>query len=253
MITLQYCSDLHLEFPENKAWLKAFPIKPVGEILLLSGDIVPFSVMHKHTDFFKYVSDHFKWTYWLPGNHEYYHSDAAKRSGTLHEKIKDNVFLVNNTSVQHDNIRLIFSTLWSSINPAHGYEIERNMSDFHVIRYNDYRFTADRFTELHKNSLEYLKAAIVQSHNCTTVVATHHVPTLLHYPAQYKGSLLNEAFAVELFPFIEGSSINYWIYGHHHANAPDFTIGKTTMLTNQLGYVQYGEHYLFNTAKTIIV
>lgn len=25
-------------------------------------------------------------------------------------------------------------------------------------------------------------------------------------------------------------------------NAPDFTIGKTQMLTNQLGYVKYEEH-----------
>ena len=250
-MTIQYCSDLHLEFPANKALLKASPIKPVGEILILAGDVVPFAVLNKHADFFKYVADHFEYTYWLPGNHEYYHSDAAKRSGTLHEKISNNVFLVNNTTVHHGDTRFILSTLWSKINPAHSWDIERNMSDFQVIRYNGYRFTTDRFSELHQASIQCMKDELAKNYTGNTIVATHHVPTLMHYPAQYKGSILNEAFAVELSPLIETSGIDYWIYGHHHTNTPDFTIGKTTMITNQLGYVQYGEHRLFDNAKTI--
>jgi len=36
---------------------------------------------------------------------------------------------------------------------------------------------------------------------------------------------LNEAFAVELFELIEDSGPDYWIYGHHHNNIPDFSIG----------------------------
>ena len=65
--------------------------------------------------------------------------------------------------------------------------------------------------------------------------------------------MLSGAFGVELFRFIESSSIDYLLYGHHHSNIPDFKIGKTVMLTNQLGYVQYGEHSRFDKAKTIDV
>ena len=107
-MTLQYCSDLHLEFRENKQFLNQHPLQSKGEILILAGDIVPFIEMDKHKDFFNYISDNFKLTYWLPGNHEYYYSDASERSGTINEKIRDNIFLVNNISVQQDGVKAYF-------------------------------------------------------------------------------------------------------------------------------------------------
>lgn len=251
-ITIQYASDLHLEFPQNKEFMKANPLQPRGDVLLLAGDVVPFALMDKHQDFFSYVSDHFKTTYWIPGNHEYYYFDLAKKSGTLNEDIRTNVHLVNNVTIEKDAIRFIFSTLWSKIGPDKQWYIEKNMSDFQLIKYKGYRFSIDWFNELHADCLRFVTAELHHNNTGKTIVVTHHVPTFLNYPDEYKASELNEAFAVELFDLIETNGPDYWIYGHHHSNAPDFKIGKTEMLTNQLGYVKYGEHQLFNTEKTLI-
>lgn len=248
---IQYASDLHLEFPENKKFLKEKPLQPKGDILILAGDIVLFTQMDKHKDFFKYVSDHFQVTYWVPGNHEYYYFDATKKSGTINEKIRENVFLVNNISIAHKNVRFIFSTLWSKISPEHQWQIEREMNDFHLIKYNGKRFSSEPFNQLHEESILFIKQELKENKDDKLIVVTHHVPTYMNYPEQYKGSILSDAFAVELFNVIEPSEISYWIYGHHHQNTPGFEIGSTQLITNQLGYVQQHEHQLFQTDKII--
>jgi predicted phosphohydrolase len=248
---IQYASDLHLEFTANKEFLKLHPLQPVGDVLILAGDIVPFTIMDKHMDFFTRLGDRFEQVYWLPGNHEYYGFDASKKCGGLLEKIRANVSLVNNFSIVHDGVKLIFSTLWSHISPAHEWEIERGMNDFRVIWFGDFRFSAQRYNQLHAESLAFLKQEVTETQASKMLVFTHHCPTFMHYPEQYKGDVLNEAFAVELYDLIESSPIDYWVYGHHHTNTPEFAIGKTKLLTNQLGYVQRNEHQLFEANKVI--
>lgn len=250
-LKLQYASDLHLEFPANKEYLNQHPLQPVGGVLVLAGDIVPFAVMDKHQDFFSYVADNFETTYWLPGNHEYYHFDIAKKSGVLNEVIRNNVFLVNNTSVAHENIKLIFSTLWSNISPVYQWQIERSLNDFHLIKHKGYRFSAELYNQLHAACLAFIQNELKTNKEEQVAVFTHHCPTFVNYPEQYKGDILNEAFAVELHDLIESSNINFWAYGHHHCNIPEFRIGQTKLITNQLGYVQRNEHRLFETNKVI--
>lgn len=250
---IQYASDLHLEFPENKEFLKANPLQPKGDLLLLAGDIIPFALMDKHKDFFSYISNNFETTYWIPGNHEYYYFDLAKKSGVLNENIRSNIHLVNNQTVILNDIRFIFSTLWSKIGPENQWTIEKGVSDFQVIKYKNFRFSTERFNMLHEESLQFVTSELSSDFTGKTIVVTHHVPTFLNYPEEYKNSDLNEAFAVELFDLIKGTKPDYWIYGHHHFNTPDFLIGETEMRTNQLGYVKNGEHKLFDTGKTIMV
>lgn len=250
-MSIQYCSDLHLEFDNNSKHLNKYPLIPSAEILLLGGDIVPFAQMNHFAAFFDWVSENFRAAYWIPGNHEYYHSDINERSGTLNETIRNNVFLVNNVTIDLGVTDLICSTLWSHIDTVNEWQIRRAMSDFHVIADGGGKLTIDRFNQLHAESVQFVQKALAASKNQRKVVLTHHVPTFINYPPKYKNDVLNEAFATELHDLIQTMAPDCWIFGHTHYNTPAFKIGNTQILTNQFGYVKYGEHNTFVRDRVI--
>jgi predicted phosphohydrolase len=239
---IQYCSDLHLEFFENRKLIREQPLKVVGDILLLGGDIIKFSDWDKHDDFFKFCSDNFRHTYWIPGNHEYYDFDISYKCGHINEKFSENITLVNNHVEVVDDIRIIFSTLWSKISQQRAFLIQQSLNDFRVIRYKGRNFTATQYNSYHAECKKFLADTFKKKFDGKTVVLTHHLPTFMNYPAEYKNSDINEAFATELFELVEVSNADFWLYGHTHGNTPEFKIGKTSMLTNQLGYVQGGKY-----------
>jgi predicted phosphohydrolase len=256
MMTIQYCSDLHLELPENTKWLQSNPLVPSADILILAGDVIPFVAMEQCADFISFLADHFQATYWLPGNHEYFGSDiTAGRYGSFREAIRPNVFLLNNQVEQVEDVALVFSTLWSHISPAAEWDIARSVTDYRSILQDGQPFRPLHSNRLHAECLSFAQSAVadVRANNSKVVVATHHVPTLQNYPKQFKGSLINEAFASELYDYIGPSGINAWIYGHHHCNTPEFMIGNTRLLTNQLGYIRKREYYGFRKDAVIQV
>jgi Icc-related predicted phosphoesterase len=73
--------------------------------------------------------------------------------------------------------------------------------------------------------------------NEKTIVVTHHVPTLMNFPMEFKGDVFS-AYATELSEMIEELKPNAWIYGHSHHSKPKFQIGETILLNNALGYVR---------------
>ena len=217
--------------------------------MVLAGDITLLRVKENYLWFFKKLSKQFKAVYWLPGNHEYYHSDLANFETPLFENILKNVFLLKNKTIIIENVELIFSILWSYIPVQHEWITQKNVSDFHYIKLNGKTIMPKDFNVMHEADLEFIKEEIAKPTGNKKIVVTHHVPTLMHYPTQYLNSEINGAFATELFDVIESSNVNYWIYGHHHCNTADFNVGKTTMLTNQLGYVHHQENILFRNDK----
>ena len=83
---IQYASDLHLEFAENRFFIEDGGIEPVGEVLVLAGDVSYLgdkNMMKKR--FFDWCAERFKETLIVPGNHEFYHGyDIGQIYGHTH-------------------------------------------------------------------------------------------------------------------------------------------------------------------------
>ncbi len=76
--------------------------------------------------------------------------DLGEVASPLFEKIRSNVFLVNNQVIPLKEVTLICSTLWSHISPQNEWDIQQCISDFSTIRFKGRRFTPAHFNQLHQ-------------------------------------------------------------------------------------------------------
>jgi predicted phosphodiesterase len=251
---IQYASDLHLEFSDNSSYLKHNPLKPVGDILVLAGDIgyLNDDNYSKHP-FWDYVSENFLQVIVAVGNHELYkYYDLAQMPRGLLCSIRENVKCYYDAVVQVENIDLIVSTLWAKIPLEEAYLTERGVSDFYRILCNGEPLTFDNFNREHDRCFHFIQDEVAKSNAEHIIVVTHHVPSFQLASPDFAGNRINGAFTVELEQYIESSPIEYWIYGHSHRNINKI-IGKTRCVSNQLGYVSQNEHHTFNPEKIIDV
>lgn len=245
---IQYASDLHLEFADNRNYLDGGGIVPVGDVLVLAGDVAYLGDRNMmKLKFWDWCAEHFRETFIVPGNHEFYGGfDIAQTMEAFEFEYRDNVRYLNNSSVVLDETELFFTTLWTKISPLFLWEIQRGMNDFRRGVLDGEQFSANEVDGLHRRCLEWLDSAIKASSAAHKVVITHHCPTLRDEFNGYPGGSLNTAFQVDLDAFVEQSGAEYWIYGHtHYAGGSGSVIGKTKLLCNQLGYVFYDEHSAF--------
>lgn len=244
---IQYASDLHLEFPSNVDYLKNNPLKPIGDILILAGDITYYSEEYLDHWIIDYLADNFKEVYMIQGNHEFYkNSDLSVQLKPFMEDIRPNFHVVNNLSVSIDGYKFIFSTLWSKISHLKEQFILRGLNDYRAIKMSGETLKIADTNNLHSKAVEFLKSELTYD-SLKNIVVTHHLPSDILVASCYNGSLLNEAFTTNL-DWLEDYPIDYWIYGHSHGNIRGKKIGSTEFLTNQLGYVQYeNTHKTFKT------
>jgi predicted phosphohydrolase len=247
-VKIQYASDLHLEFRDNSRFLQNNPLIPSGDILLLAGDISYLNDDGYATHlFWDWVSENFRQTLIVPGNHEFYNKEdvGTIQNGCIVE-IRPNVKYYYNTVVTIDNIDFILCTLWANIPVENAFITQQNVSDFFCINYNGRLLTAYNFNQMHQDAVEFLKNTLQNDRHHKRIVVSHHVPTALCMADEFKHSRINGAFVAELYGFIYDNRIDCWVYGHSHRNMPEININGTRMLCNQLGYVHLRENVSFN-------
>lgn len=248
---IQFVSDLHLEFEQNRCYLEEPPLPVTGDILLIAGDTAYLDIPESNHDtyskyhFWDWVAEYYKQVIVCFGNHDFYgYYDLATMSNGYCKQIRPNIHAYYNAVVSLEDIDIVVSTLWAKIEPYNAFMTERSVSDFYRILYNGHRLTADDFNAEHERCLSFIKQAVTASRAKTKIVLTHHVPTNLCTAKEFQCSTINGAFTVELGDYIVESTIDYWIYGHSHRNI-EAQIGTTHIISNQLGYISHGE-YLTN-------
>ena len=258
---IQFVSDLHLEFPKNRRWLADHPLEVTGDILLIAGDTAYLDLpesgcdTYSQYDFWDWASEHYKQVIVCFGNHDFYgYYDLATMPNGYCKEIRSNIHAYYNEVVHIGDIDIIVSTLWAKIPPYDAYVTERNVSDFYRIVYDGHRLTTDDFNNEHERCMQFIRQSVETSKAKTKIVLTHHVPTQLCTAKEFQGSTINGAFTVELGDYIADSGVDFWIYGHSHRNI-DAKIGKTEIVSNQLGYISQGEYVTngFDPSKFIEV
>lgn len=270
---LQYLSDLHLEFPENKTWVKKH-IKPQADYLLIAGDTGYLTDKRDNSiyekccdDFLKFCRDNWKQTILIPGNHEYYGGfplyilNAFNMYQPTIDKVQihNNVTLINNNFVDLDDkdffVRVYGATLWSYIKPEEFSVVWSHMNDYNMCNYNSneklnpgHTIFEHLKTYQSLSMLEYTTIKTTfnkESDNMKItripvkkVIMTHHGCHPDCIAECYRSSDANSAYTSDLSQLIDKVNPVAWIYGHTH-QTKSFEYNGVKIMENSLGYVDY--------------
>jgi predicted phosphohydrolase len=246
---IRYFSDLHLEFIKPNKINKFIRKIPSGidEICILAGDIGdPYQ--SKYDIFMKFISNNFKKTFIIAGNHEYYNkTKTIQETNDFMEyyfQTFNNISFLNNNYEIYDNYCFIGTTLWSKItNP----DFETN--DVYCIPNFDYI----QNNRLNMLSVNFLEDVVQNNDNC--IVITHHMPSSSLIDIKYKTQDMlpyNQWFFCNMDNLIKTNhnKIKCWIYGHTHTPS-NVIINEIPFLCNPIGYPN--ENSNLNFQKNIII
>ena len=261
---IHYCSDLHLDFKEL-----TLRDEDYGEVLILAGDILElrslgsygpdcsfvegrnYNMSRRYWGFLREVCERFRHVVYVMGNHEYYGGrwDKCQEVFFNLHKFSSNIYPLEREAVDINGVRVLGSTLWTSMNkadPVAMLSAASYMRDYSSIKrspdsggYGKLR-PSDTVRD-HKISVEWLKSNIKQG----DVVVTHHLPTFYSIPDHYRQSHwpANYFYFSDLDELIWDSKPAVWIHGHTHDGFDYQHVGRdgdvTRILCNPRGYVGY--------------
>lgn len=267
---IQYISDLHLEFPQNREYIKNNPIIPSADILIIAGDLGYLNLRRKHHIYEKYCdklleycSKNWKYTIIVPGNHEYYGGALVPRVPARYY-IYDNVVFLNDSehTIESDclyDLTIFGGTLWSNVPPVDQYIVSNCMNDYRLIKNKSKEpITINDTILLHKRFVEFASCFPTKNERLKSekpeklLIVSHHGCHPNCIADIYKGHKLNSAYYTNLCSLIDKIQPEAWIFGHTHSTQK-FIYNDTIIAENCLGYTfdKYSEDIKFDSTLTI--
>lgn len=268
--SLQYISDIHLEYREECTKIEDMLI-PVSKNLALCGDIGNLG-SDRYREFIYMCSEKFENVFVIFGNHEFYNEKDMVQIQTIEEiktnlqntSFPPNVHFLDNCTVfintrtnrvyqqcpqdaQHEILQIIGSTLWTDVDKKLG----TVMNDYKHIyvgtnTHTQKLLTPDDVLGLYKKNVEYILEQLDKHPNVTTVLLTHHGP----HPVcngEYTNNVLQSAYTSFIPELYRRINLLACISGHTHSSvnqSVSFENNHITFLSNQYGYPGESQAFL---------
>jgi predicted phosphodiesterase len=264
-VKIQLMSDLHLEGHPAYTPRPA----PGAELLVLAGDIGSYQRGSRllDDDFgLGRFSPRNGWpvpVLYVPGNHEY---DALDFDET-HARLRELCALLDITWLEREqhvigDLRFVGTTLWADFDalalrpgepePTIDQLLKQRHKAFRAANFYLQKAAAMRHgrpmmaEEWREQALvceEWLRAALAQPFEGTTVVVTHFAPSLRSADPRYGVTPATAGFCNSLEPLL--AQAQFWLHGHLHC-PQDYVEAGCRVVANALGYASKGEQEGFD-------
>jgi predicted phosphodiesterase len=271
-VKIQLMSDLHLEGNPH------FVPRPArgAELLVLAGDIGSYQrgSQLQDDDFgLGRFSPRQGWpvpVLYVPGNHEYDSLDFDEAHARLRETCKrlDITWLEREVCVL-DGIRFVGTTLWSDFDalarqpgveePTPGEALKLREKGFRAANFYLQKaagmrrgepLLAEGWRELALECEQWLRHALAQPFEGTTVVVTHFAPSLRSADPRYGVTPATAGFCNSLQDLM--AQAQFWLHGHLHCQQ-DYVESGCRVLANTLGYARKGEQEGFRETFVLTI
>lgn len=230
---MQIISDLHIEYKNDQIPNPLDYITPVADILVLAGDIGSLYKYDQLSGFLKLVCSYFKYTIYIPGNHEYYIIDGVEplngeilnyRLYNLKNEIQ-NLYILDRSCLIIDDLCIAGCTLWSYPlitipNFVKIYNIDTQTYYNNFLRDIDYIQRMIKYTKKYRMKL---------------IVITHYCPSFRTLEGSDKKYRVYSIYASKLDYLLNSNYIDTWVCGHTHHNFDFISEKGTRIVSNQYG------------------
>jgi 3',5'-cyclic AMP phosphodiesterase CpdA len=253
---IRVLSDLHIEWGPLE-------LSHAGEdIAVLCGDI---AIHTEAMDLLKQMAQLFDIPIIvLAGNHEFYTNedspshtwegtiDELREAADLTDRIeKGKVTFFEDSSAVYEGVRFIGATLWTDMHlygddPLVQIRVEQSLNDYRLIkRIDGGDLRAMDTIARHGVSRQFITDKLAEPFEGPTVVLTHHAPSWLSVPEQFKADASSAGYASRLETIMLDFEPALWVHGHMHTSL-DYEVGETRIVCNPRGYARASENPAFD-------